>query len=178
MPWIDIVGQTARTLNLGLALPEMNNQRVRNLYTNTEGSAYTDAALITVTYAPMIIQQPIDVVVGSGGTVMFAVDAYGSPSISYQWREYVAGVPTPVPGETKNVFRLDDIGVGDDSRRFDCLITNSIGGIATDEVEITVLLQITKHPEPVSVVAGQPFTLEMDAEGPGTVEFRWQRWVE
>jgi len=59
----------------------------RVVVTNSIGSASSSAAELTVTIAPVILQQPQSLSVPAGATAVFSVVALGTaPPLTYQWR--------------------------------------------------------------------------------------------
>jgi hypothetical protein len=85
--WADAAGATAATFTF-LTNSSNNGIELRAVFTNTAGSATTNAVTLTVGVAPAIVQQP-----GSGETlpsghsfILFA-GASGTPTPSAEWQE-------------------------------------------------------------------------------------------
>jgi hypothetical protein len=101
--WIDAAGLTSPSIS-GVPTPFVNDWELRAVFTNSVGSAMTNAATITVipAIAPVITTQPISQSVSSGSTVTFTATASGAPTPTVQWQVSANGGITwiDVPGAT------------------------------------------------------------------------------
>jgi uncharacterized repeat protein (TIGR01451 family) len=81
---IDLVGSNEPTLTLNnVSAADAGGYDVQ--VANALGSVTSQTALLTVQEAPVITQQPVSQSVLPGATVVFSVEATGSPPLAYQW---------------------------------------------------------------------------------------------
>ncbi len=66
-------------------LQQSDSGDYRVVVTNSVGSAISQAATLTVLSQPVIIQQPVNLIVPPGGNATFSVTATGIAPFSYQW---------------------------------------------------------------------------------------------
>lgn len=90
--WANVSGATSTTLTTGATSVSggswNSGDQVRAVFTNSEGSATSSAATLTVSAAgtaPTITVQPASQTVTAGATATFSVTATGS-GLTYQWR--------------------------------------------------------------------------------------------
>lgn len=84
--WSDISDATSTALTLSGVTADMNGYQYRAVFTNSAGSATSNAATLTVKFAPIVTTQPTDQSVTAGSTATFTAAANGNPTPSIQWQ--------------------------------------------------------------------------------------------
>lgn len=106
--------------------------------TNSQGSATSNAATLTVTaqpVAPTITSQPQDQIVPVGQTATFSVQASGTSPMNYQWRKNGA----TITGATNASYTTPLLPAIDNGSTFDCVVTNAGGSVTSAAAKLTVL---------------------------------------
>ncbi|RFC45617.1 MAG: Immunoglobulin domain-containing protein/Autotransporter-associated beta strand protein, partial [Verrucomicrobia bacterium] len=177
---IPVPGATKSTLTLPSVVAAdsgMYQLLVRNVVSTT--GVLSNAAVLTVEAPPVILTEPADVKLLSGGTAVFSVGATGSGSLTYQWRRN--GIE--IPGATASAYTRQAVNAFD-SGSFDCLVTKVIG---TQTIGSTVsrraLLQVVDPVKIVSVPASLSAAVTGDvnrsaafrviASGGGPLVYTW-----
>jgi len=82
--------------------------------TNTCGSTDSTTAILTIPQCQtLIVTQPQDAVITTGGTAKLSVLASGPGTLTYQWYRALSGDPSnPVPGGTGPVLTLAGVNTG------------------------------------------------------------------
>jgi hypothetical protein len=106
--------------------------------TNSAGSATSNAAALTVTAAvstnaPAIVNQPATQTASVGSTIVFNVDAIGSPAPTYQWRK--DGVS--LNGATNSRLVLSSVS-STNAGAYSVVVTNSAGSATSNAANLTV----------------------------------------
>ncbi len=96
---------------------------------NSCASLTSDAATLTVNYAPEITGQPGDRTVCAGEPATFSVTAVGAPGTGYQW--YRDGFE--IFDATEQVYTIDSVLPDDSGSTYHVEIWNDCGGPATSE---------------------------------------------
>ncbi len=180
--WLPVAGAGGSTLVLpNLALTD-NGKRYRAQVSNRAGSAASNAALLTVTSAPVapsIATQPANQHSNPGQSVSFSVSAVGT-SLAYQWQVSSDGGVTwaALPAGTSATLTLDNVALTDNGKRYRVLVSNSVNtatsAAATLSVTAMVLpIAITAQPANQTVNEGQTATFTVAATGT-TPSYQWQ----
>jgi hypothetical protein len=82
--------------------------------------------------APTIAVQPASKTIATGSTVVFAVEADGTPAPTYQWRRGT----TNITGETRPTLVLS--GANATAGNYNCVVTNSGGSRTSADAVLTV----------------------------------------
>ncbi|MDE0867309.1 MAG: immunoglobulin domain-containing protein, partial [Rubripirellula sp.] len=137
---------------------------------NTAGTVTSSVAAVTVVAPPVIQTQPIGGSVSVGGGISLSVEAIGSGTVSYQWRQN--GVV--LDGETQGVLALTSLKLSGEGS-YSVEVSNEAGITNSDAVDVLVLtpLTITQHPQGQSVVAGGLVVLDVVANGSNPVSYQW-----
>ena len=149
----DISGTTSSTLSIdNIDDSDAGNYSVN--ISNADGSSTSSIVTLTVIDLPIINSQPQLMVVISGHTVNFTVNAEGTQPLTYQW-EFNG---TNLLGATNTALVLPNafpVNAGD----YTVAITNSYGSITSNPALLTVLpLQITGP----AVLANKQFQFSFD----------------
>lgn len=174
---------TTATLTVA-ATAELNGAQYRAVATNTLAPpATSNAATLTVHFAPAITTQPSNAIAVSGASATFTVAATGNPAPSYQWQVSIDGgsftnlveaAPySNVTTATLNVAASQSL----DGARYRALATNAISPpAASDAATLTVHFApaITTHPSNVTAVSGTTATFTAAASGNPAPAYQWQ----
>jgi hypothetical protein len=83
--WANLDGATATPLTFS-ADTSHNGRQYRAAFTNYQGSVTTNAATLTVLFAPVITQEPANQTVVEGQAATFSAAADGNPAPTIQWQ--------------------------------------------------------------------------------------------
>ena len=137
---------------------------------NMAGTVTSATASVTVVASPVIQTQPEGGSVLVGGDFSLSVEAVGSGTVSYLWRQN--GVA--LDGQTENT--LDLIGLKSfDEGSYSVEVSNEAGITNSEAVDVRVLtpLTLTLHPQDQSMVAGTLVVLDVTANGSNPVSYQW-----
>lgn len=147
---------------------------------NAGGEAISDAAILSVTAAPVapsIATQPQAATVTVGQTASFSVVAAGSAPLAYQWRRN----GTAIAGATGASYTTPATVAGDDGAKFSVVVGN---GTAPDATSADALLTvtaavvapaITTQPASVTVNPGQSASFSVAASGTAPLAYQWRK---
>jgi hypothetical protein len=138
--WIDLGPESGDTLTSAPLTAFENGWQLRAVFTNSWGSAATQAATITVLPNPEVTTDPLSQTVPSGGTATFTVAAIGAPTPTLDWQVSVDGGTTwidlgPETGDTLTSAPLTAFENGWEVR---AVFTNTAGTATTKAATITV----------------------------------------
>jgi hypothetical protein len=135
----NISGATATTYSFTTTASQDQNQ-YRAVFSNSQGSAISSAATLTVEYAPTITKNPISQTVTAGNSVSFTVIASGNPAPNVQWQVSTNGGSTfnNISGATSTTLTLSSITIGLSGNQYRALFTNSAGSATTNAASLTV----------------------------------------
>ena len=111
------------------------------MFTNSGGSATSNAATMTVTaVAPVITTQPISQTVPSGQAVTFSAAASGNPNPTVQWQLSVSGGSGwfDVAGLTSPSFTTGTLTAFENGWEVRAVFTNSGGSATSNAATLTV----------------------------------------
>lgn len=122
---------------------------------------------------PLILEQPLPTTVFSGAPARFVVKALGTAPVRYQWRHG----NTDLSGGTNAVLT---IAASQTSQAGDyrVVVTDSLGVSTSEPATLAVLESapvIVAQPTSRAALAGQPFTLRVEAEGSLPIIYEWRR---
>ena len=144
------------------------------------GSVTSNAARLTVPYAPVIVTQPLNQAVLVGATATFNVSATGDPAPAYQWEVSTNGGTsyTSISGATSASYTTPATTAGFDGNLYEVVITNGVGAGATSTAATLTLtatpLGITGAPASQTVTAGSTATFTVVAFGTPAPTYQWQ----
>jgi hypothetical protein len=180
----NIAGATSTTYSFSTT-PSQNGNLYRAIFTNSQGSATTAAATLTVSAAlaaPVVTLNPTSQNVLPGGTVTFSAAATGNPSPTVSWQVSTDGGVTfndlgiPTSGSTSLSFTTD---ASQNGYKYRAVFTNSQGTATTAAATLTVpqALQapvITVGPSDQTVKAGDTVTFSIAVTGNPAPSVDWQ----
>jgi hypothetical protein len=121
---------------------------------------------------------PADSVVLEGETIIFSVTAQGAPQLRYQWRK--GG--QVIEGATNSTYVIT--GTTSANGVYDVVVYNDIttGGIASNEVSLTVALPVTNvqasvFPAP-SMAEGTTAVFSVTATGTAPFTYQWRKGTQ
>ncbi len=166
---VDLVGQTASTLQLSSVTPaDQGTYAVRI----SDGTCLTtsSSAQLTVLTVPQITQPPAPVLACPQAAVQLTVNATGG-QLAYQWRRNGA----PIPGAVTAVLSgtAGTLGAGS----YDVVVSNPCGNTLSASASLTVRQppSIVIEPQSVWVCEGRPLTLCVSAAGDAPLAYTWRR---
>ncbi len=168
----NITGATSATLAFSsVATSDAGSYTVT--VTNAYGTATTAAATITVTSSTIpatITSQPADLTVNAGQAATFAVSAYGSAPVTYQWKKEGAAIS----GATSSTLALSSV-VAADGGSYTVVVTNAGGSATSSAAVLTVNTApvITTQPVSATVSVGQAVTFTAEASGNPAPTYQW-----
>ena len=136
-------GATTNSLTVaGLTVTESGN-KYRAVFTNSDGSAASDAATLTLNPAPcgpIITQNPADTTVPAGGSATFTAAASGAPAPTVQWQVSTDGGTTwsDLAGATSSSLTLSGATTSESGNEYRAVFANPAGTVATAEATLTV----------------------------------------
>jgi hypothetical protein len=166
--WTDIPGGTHSTLSLHSVQASDNGNQYRAVFTNNAGSVTSDAATLTVDYAPTVTTDPTDQTAAEGTTATFTAAATGNPAPSVQWQQYVQGwcflgicIPVPgvwtwqdIPGATGTTLTLSNVTLGMDGNQYRAEFSNGVWPHADSQsatLHVTALTVVTPSVNDITV---------------------------
>jgi len=155
----NIAGATSNTVTGTAALSDSGKQ-FQAVYTNSTGTATSNAATLTVTaVAPQITTQPADQSVTAGQGYSFSAAASGTPAPTVQWQVSTDGGSTfqNVSGATSNTL-TGTATSSDSGKKFRAVYTNSGGSATTNAALLSVGVARTISIGGASVVEGDTGT--------------------
>lgn len=138
--YADVPGATSPTLTGTAALAD-SGVLFRAVFTNSEGSATTNPAVLLVTgVPPQVTQQPTSTTVEVGSSYGFTAAASGDPTPTVQWQVSTDGGATfqNVGGATSAQL-TGTAAQSQSGSRFRAVFTNSEGTATTDAATLTVV---------------------------------------
>lgn len=139
--------------------------------TNSAGSVTSAAATLTVSTAPVIVQQPLSLSIAEGQLAIFNVVATGSSPLTYQWKRN--GVD--IPGATSSIYQVlaSNSSVGN----YTVVVTNSVSSVTSSTAALTLQVlapQIISQPTDVTAFEKQQALFQVVATGTA-LNYQWQR---
>jgi hypothetical protein len=133
-----IPGATAT--NLTVLNPDFSNAGPYSVVvSNSFGSITSALAILTVTVAPIITNQPLNQTVVTNTIATFSVGAVGAQPLRYQWR--LNGTPIALNGTaagySKTAFLTNN------GETFDVVITNTLGAVTSAPAKLFVVFPFT-----------------------------------
>jgi hypothetical protein len=165
----DIEDATASTLVFPAATL-LDAASYRCIVTNTDGTATSGPATLTVVTPPVITLDPVSQTAEDDDSVTFTVAASGL-FLNYQWQKN----GEDLNGRTEAVLTLTPVTTLDDGS-YRCVVSNTAGSdiSAPATLEVDGAPGIIQHPQNIAVNLGAMATFSVTASGPG-LSYQWQR---
>ncbi len=118
-----------------------------------------------------IIDQPVAVAVGLGGSAKFEVKAGGTTPLTYQWKKGANNIP----GATSAIYQIPNVAAGD-AGNYSVRVSNAQGFVDSAVVTLTIVplpaitgVVITPNPP----LVGRALHLEVQVSGTGPFTYQW-----
>ncbi|WP_277509284.1 immunoglobulin domain-containing protein [Ereboglobus sp. PH5-5] len=173
LTWTDIDGATNATHTIAATSAAMNNNQYHLVATNECGSVTTNAASLTVQWAP-VQNNPVTSQVGViGGSVTFSVSIDANPApASYQWQVSTNGGGawtnlsngSTVSGANTASLVLSNATASMNGYRYRCVVSNGIGAaLTTAATSLAVIDSIFATPSGLFIASGTLYVSDADA---------------
>ena len=175
--WSLISGATAPTLTVSQVKATTNGYEYRAMFKNVVGTAYSEAATLSVQRAPSITRQPASTVVEGGQSATFEAAVSGLPAPRVQWQVSSDGGTTwsAIAGATADTLTIAEAQPAQDGSEYRAIFTNAAGTVTTTAATLTVhvRLLISEQPQSTIVEAGEEAVFQAAATGypPPTVQW-------
>ena len=168
-----IADATASILTINNA-QSVNEGIYRAVITNSVGSVTSAPVFVRVLpAAPVIVSNPVPVVVGASSNATFSIQAVGSQTLTYQW--FFNGAPiVGATGTQLSLFGVQTNHAGS----YLVTVSNAIGTATSVSATLTVLPvspYFTVNPVGATLVAGSSRTFTGQANGSQPISYQWQR---
>jgi hypothetical protein len=152
--------------------------------TDSCGTVTSTNATLTVTGGnapPTIVTQPVGVSANVGDTPSFSVVATGTPTLTYQWYQVLAGhtTGTAIVGATSATYTLPATATTaeNDQDQYYVIVSNAYGQVVSQRAPLAVgggiLLQITGQPVTQYVNVGDSATYQVTAVSSLPLTYQW-----
>ncbi|MGY4643905.1 endo-1,4-beta-xylanase [Cellulomonas sp. URHB0016] len=152
--WKDVAGATSPSLTVPLDAKH-DGATYRAVFTNSEGSATTDKATVTVAKAkPVVTTQPQSVSGAVGSTVKLTAAASGYPVPTVRWEQSSGGSSHWRPVGTGSTTLSVKVSGKPDGDQYRAVFTNKLGSATSQVATVTVATSapaITSQPKDVTV---------------------------
>jgi predicted extracellular nuclease len=141
--------------------------------TDTNGSADSNTATVTVNIDPVINIQPASTGILNGNTATLTVAASGATTLSYQWYQGTSGdTSTPIAGATSASYTTPALNA---TTSYWVRVTDTNGSADSNTATVTVTIDpnITTQPASTSIFSGNSTTLNVVVTGTTTLSYQW-----
>ncbi len=174
-----IAGATSVTLSLSNITASQNGDEYEAVFTNTTGSAFSQAAVLNVNSAPTMTTQPADQTVAEQSNATFMAAAGGYPAATVQWEVSTNGGVSfsNISGATSATLTLNGVSSSESGNQYEAVFTNSFGSITSTAATLTVTdiaPVVTSQPASDTVTAGNTATFTAAASGLPAPNVQWE----
>lgn len=147
----DLAGETGETLSVAATRSD-DGTEYRAVYSNAAGKLATDAAALSVEYAPLVRQSPASVKALEGTDAEFAVLPAGNPEPAVTWQRKVGGFWQDIGEEDESIVAegnsLTVVGASPDQSgtQFRARLDNSLGMARSEAAKLTVTPKVAIPP--------------------------------
>jgi sugar lactone lactonase YvrE len=122
---------------------------------------------------PSITTQPRKQTVTLGQTATFVVKATGTAPLSYQWQKNGVNILDT----TQSNYTTPPVTAADNGSLFLVIVSNIAGGVASNQVTLSVNLPptITSQPQDKTVSIGKSVKFTVTATGTKTLTYQWMK---
>ena len=184
----DISGATGVSYSF-IAQSQQDGTRYRAQFSNSLGQATTNAAVLTVQFAPIIVNEPDNLEVAAGGTASFTLAATSDPAVTgIRWQVSTNDGATfaDIPGANSTTLAFTATAA-QDGNEYQAILTNAIGSTTSQPATLRVAV-VTVNSLPANSFQSFPVSW-MDTNNPsgaGTETFNvsdsvnggaWTPWL-
>ena len=175
--WHNSTGTGNKTATLSVKATEARNGfQFRCRVKNSEGTAYSKYAKLTVCTKPTITTQPNGKTAFVNTTVKFTVKATGG-GLSYQW-QYRKNSSSSWYNSTGTGNRTATLSVTATETRngyqFRCKVSNVVGTAYSSAAKLTVSVKPVITTQPTSKTAAKDSTVKFTVKATGATSYQWQ----
>lgn len=185
--WVGSVLELVRPDQVKCVILTFTNEVAAGIYYDethySDSTVSTTSGSFDLTLPPQIITQPQDFGWTNGETVVFQVEAVGTPVLAYQW--FMGGLPlvdgttvngSTAAGSTTSKLTLSNTS-SNDFGAYHVVITNLYGSVTSSVANLTLAVppQILAQPDNVVVTNGQTANFSVSVSGSSPITYRWQR---
>ncbi|MFN0011579.1 MAG: immunoglobulin domain-containing protein [Phycisphaerales bacterium] len=147
-------------------------------------AAASAAVALTVDAPPTINTHPSNTTVTMGNNAQFTVAASGAGTLTFQWRRGLTnltngatGNGSTIAGATTATLMVNSAQLADAGNNYNCLVSNTAGGTASNNATLTVNVAptFTQQPSNSSVSQGQTAMFTAAASGTPAPTLQWRR---
>ena len=142
---------------------------------NSVGTVTSNDATLSVNVAPVIATQPASQSVAAGQTVSFGVVAFGSGTLSYQWKKN----GTDISGATTKSYTTPATTSAFNGAVYTVTVSNAYGTVSSSNATLTVISgpTVTTHPtnQTVTEGEGQTASFSVVASGTAPITYQWRK---
>jgi hypothetical protein len=175
--WHDVAGGTMPTLSLRGTTPAQDGAEYRARFTNRVGSATTNAATLTVLFAPVVTSQPVAATVAVAGQATFTAAAHADPQATVQWQASMDNGKhyASITGATSATLSFG-AQLSDSATLYRAVFSNTLGTIVTHAARLTVDVPtaVTVQPTSQTVAARKAAVFHAAATGSPSATVQWQ----
>jgi len=140
----DIPGATSAYYTTPPAVPSDSGSLFRCVVRNSQGSVTSNTATLTVRTSsndPVILTQPSNVTVNAGQSGQFSLTATGTNPLFYEWdiSTNQGQSFSPIGAPNTPSYATPPTTVSDNGTRFRCVVSNTNGSIASQDVVLNVV---------------------------------------
>jgi alpha-tubulin suppressor-like RCC1 family protein len=138
--WSAIAGATSAKLTLGAVAVAQSGSEYRASFTNTAGSASSQAAVLTVQAPPVVSEQPAGAIVEEGQSAIFEAAASGSPVPTVRWQlsTDAGSVWSDVAGAEGDQLSVPDAQPQDSGNEYRAVFANVAGTATSSAATLTI----------------------------------------
>lgn len=176
---VPIAGSNSASYSIAATVLADSGAQFSVRVSNAVGSVQSTPATLTVSPAPVapsITAQPASVSTTVGQTATFSAAATGSGTLAYQWRRD----GNAIAGATAASYTTAVLGLADNGARFDVVVSNSVGSVASSAALLTVNPlpvppSIATQPASQTVTEGDRAQFAVVANGDPVLSYQWRR---
>jgi cyclophilin family peptidyl-prolyl cis-trans isomerase len=177
----NIAGATSTSYSFAATAADNGNQ-YEAVFTNTAGTATTDAATLTVDFAPTVTTNVSSKTVNAGDTVSFTAAASSNPTATVQWQVNTGSGFTNISnggvygGSSTGTLTITGATAAMNGYQYQAVFTNSLGSATTNQATLTVDFAptVTTNPISQSATAGGTATFTAAANGNPAATVQWK----